>query len=346
MKGENQMKKMLVISILSLLLIVLTGIGGFTSEKGVVYYLSPNQFDEMQTSASEMIQDAVERAGYSCKVMVAGNEDSNLQMNQLENAITQNPEAIILAAVDGNAIIGGVEQAREAGIPVIVFDRVISGTTIDFTSVAGCKRIGIMAAHEIAGLLEEKYGEPKGNVLDIMGDPGDSYTVLIEEGLQETMEEEYPDIVIETKIAYGWEATTAANIADDYLLANPDTDLVFPHADHMAVSIASVLQTKGLNKNDVMLVSTAGMPSGLQLIRDGWMKATVEQPVSAQAEGIAMFLDDIIKGNEIELGSYEVLGIPAELVKESYGLELRISGSVVKAENVNDPMFWGNQVGD
>jgi len=340
------MGKKLLISLLSVLLLTLMVGGGLASDKGVVYYLSPNQFDEMQTSASKMIQDAVERAGYSCKVMVAGNEDSNLQMNQLENAITQDPVAIIVASVDGNAIISGVEQAKAAGIPVIVFDRVISGTKVDFTSVAGCKRIGIMAAHEIAKLLEEKYGEPKGKVLDIMGDPGDSYTVLIEEGLQETMESEYPNIEIETKIAYGWEATTAANIADDYLLANPDTDLIFPHADHMAVSTASVLQTKGLSKNDVLLISTAGMPSGLQLIRDGWMKATVEQPVSAQAEGIAMFLDDIIKGNKIELGSYEVLGIPAEIIEQPYGLELRISGSVIDAKNVDEPIFWGNQVGE
>ena len=152
-----------------------------------------------------------------------------------------------------------------------------------------------MAAHEIANLLK-KYGEVRGTILDIMGDPGDSYTTLIEEGLRETMENEYPNVQIETKIAYGWEATTAANIADDYLLAHPDTDLIFPHSDHMTVATASVLQTKGLQKNEILLVSTAGMPSGLQLIRDGWLKATVEQPVSAQAEGIAMFLDDIIEG--------------------------------------------------
>lgn len=340
------MKKKLVFSLLSILLIMLTTIGGLAADKGVVYYFSPNQFDEMQTAAAKMVEDAVQRANYTCRTLVAGNEDSNLQMNQMENAITQKPEAIIVAAVDGNAIVGGVEQARAAGIPVIVFDRVISETKVDFTSVAGCKRIGIMAAHEMAKLLKEKYGEVKGSILDIMGDPGDSYTTLIEEGMRETMADEYPNVKIETKIAYGWEATTAANIADDYLLAHPDTDLIFPHSDHMAVATASVLQTKGLNKNDILLVSTAGMPSGLQLIRDGWMKATVEQPVSAQAEGIAMFLDDIIQGKKIELGSYEVMGIPAEIIEQPYGLELRISGSVINADNVDDPLFWGNQVGE
>jgi len=299
----------------------------------------------MQTSAAVMIKDAVERAGYTCKVMSAANEDANLQMNQFDDAISQNPKAIIVAAVDGIVACAGVDNARNAGIPVIAFDRVISNTTVDFTSVAGCKRMGIAAAQETVNLLKEKYGEVKGSVLDIMGDPGDSYTVLIEEGFQESMKD-YPDVKIVTKIAEKWEASKAGDIADDYLLVYPETDLIFTHADHLAAAVVSVLQTKGLEKNDIFLVSTAGMPMGLELIREGWLYADVEQPVSAQAEGIAMFLDDVINGNEIKLGAYEVMGIPAEIIMQPYGLELRISGSVVNAENVDDPKFWGNQVGN
>jgi len=340
------MKKYFMISITILFFLILVATTVTAADgKGLVYYLCPNQFDEMQTSAAAMIKDAVERAGYTCKVMSAANEDANLQMNQFDDAISQNPKAIIVAAVDGIAACAGVDNARNAGIPVIAFDRVISNTTVDFTSVAGCKRMGIAAAQETVNLLKEKYGEVKGSVLDIMGDPGDSYTVLIEEGFQESMKD-YPDVKIVTKIAEKWEASKAGDIADDYLLVYPETDLIFTHADHLAAAVVSVLQTKGLEKNDIFLVSTAGMPMGLELIREGWLYADVEQPVSAQAEGIAMFLDDVINGNEIKLGAYEVMGIPAEIIMQPYGLELRISGSVVNAENVDDPKFWGNQVGN
>lgn len=340
------MKKYFMISITILFFLILVATTVTAADgKGLVYYLCPNQFDEMQTSAAVMIKDAVERAGYTCKVMSAANEDANLQMNQFDDAISQNPKAIIVAAVDGIAACAGVDNARNAGIPVIAFDRVISNTTVDFTSVAGCKRMGIAAAQETVNLLKEKYGEVKGSVLDIMGDPGDSYTVLIEEGFQESMKD-YPNVKIVTKIAEKWEASKAGDIVDDYLLVYPETDLIFTHADHLAAAVVSVLQTKGLEKNDIFLVSTSGMPMGLELIRDGWLYADVEQPVSAQAEGIAMFLDDVINGNEIKLGAYEVMSIPAEIIMQPYGLELRISGSVVNAENVDDPKFWGNQVGN
>lgn len=325
------MKKYFIISITILIFLILVTTMVMADKKGLVYYLCPNQFDEMQTAAAAMVKDSLEDAGYTCKVMTAGNEDVNLQMNQIENAITQNPVAIIVAAVDGTAICAGVSSAHDAGIPVIAYDRTISKCAVEFTSIAGCKTMGVMAAQETIKLLKEKYGEVKGTVLDIMGDPGDSYTTMIEEGFRETMKE-YPNVEIQTKIAYGWEAVTAANIADDYLLVHPDTDLIFAHADHLAAAIVSILQTKEYAKGDIFLIGTAGMPMGLQLIREGWMNATIEYSPKALAEGITMFLDDILNKNEIKLGSYEVMGIPAELTEQTYGLELKIAGSVIDAK--------------
>ena len=178
-----------------------------------------------------------------------------------------------------------------------------------------------------------------------MGDPGDSYTVLIEDGFQDTMKKEYPNVEIETKIADGWEASNAADIADDYLVAKPNTDLIFSHAEHLAAAIVSVLETKGLEKGQVLMVSTAGMPMGLNLIRDGWLQATVEQPLAAQAEGVAMFLEDIIAKKKLEAGSYTVGGFESQLVIQKYGPELRIPGSVITKDNVDDPRFWGNSAG-
>jgi len=311
--------------------------------KGTVYYLSPNQFDEFQTTASKLIAKHVTDAGYECKELVAGNEDIALQLNQLDDAITQKPKAIVIAAVDGTAVVDGIEKARAAGIPVIAFDRVISSTQVDFHSVAGCYQMGVLAAGEIARLLKEKHGEVKGTILDIMGDPGDSYTVLIEEGFQDTMKK-HPNVKIATKIANGWDATNAANIADDYLVVKPDTDLIFSHAEHLAAAITSVLETKKLKKGDIIMVSTAGMPMGLGLVRDGWLQATVEQPLAAQAEGVAMFLKDVIDKKIIKPGDYTVGGFKSELVEQPYGPELRIPGSVITKANVEDARFWGNQL--
>ena len=348
------MKRYVKLLCVVLCLLMIAGITALAAEKkkppkgggGLVFYLSPNQFDEFQTTASVLIRKYVEEAGYELREMVAQSgqaEDVTLQLSQLDDAITQNPKAIILAACNADAVVVGVEKARAQGIPVIVFDRTIKGTKTDFSSIAGCEKIGILAAGEIVRLLKEKNGKVAGTILDIMGDPGDMYTVLIEKGFQDTMKK-YPDVKIDTKIADGWAADRAANIADNWLVANPKTDLIFSHAEHLAAAIVAVLEQKGYGKGDIIMVSTAGMPMGLNLIREEWLQATVEQPLAAQAEGVAMFLVDVIAKKPIKAGTYTVGGFKSDLVIRDYGPELMIPGSVITKKNVDDTKFWGNQV--
>ena len=102
------MKTKLLCLICVLSLVFFVSLAG-AADKGTVFYLSPNQFDEFQTTASKLVAKYVTDAGYECKELVAGNEDIALQLNQLDDAITQKPKAIIIAAVDGTAIVDGVE---------------------------------------------------------------------------------------------------------------------------------------------------------------------------------------------------------------------------------------------
>lgn len=336
------MKRGLVVVFLSLVVLV-CGLGVHAEYKGTIYYMCPSLLDEFQPTSLAAIEKGVKEAGYKVISLVAGSEDITLQINQMEDAVTQNPVAIIVNPVNSEGIVQSIDDTRAAGIPVIVYDRTVTQTYVDFTSMAGTKEIGIAAGHEIARLLKEKYGEVRGTVLDIMGDPGDNYTVDIEEGFREVMLE-YPDVEITTKAAYGWEATTGGNIADDWLVIHPDTDLIFPHADHMTQAVATVLEMRGYEKGEILLVSTAGMPMGLDLIRQGWCQVTVEQALLAQVEGILAFLDQVVNRQCPKPGRYTVGGFEATLKYEDFGPVLYVPGNVITIENVDDPRWWGNQV--
>ncbi len=97
------------------------------------------------------------------------------------------PDAIIMNAVDFDAIVPGVEEAKAAGIPVLNYDRQIRSTEFALTSVAGTVEIGRVAAGEAVRLLTERNGGPTGKVLQILGDPGDNYTLDIQQGFEEVM---------------------------------------------------------------------------------------------------------------------------------------------------------------
>lgn len=312
----------------------------FADSKGKIYYMVPTLLDEFQTESVKAIEKFVKDVGYEAVTLNADNK-TDLQQSQMNDVINLKPAAIVLAAVDFNALVPSMEKARAAGIPVMIFDRQITTSPSDFTSVAGTVEIGHIAGDEIQRLLKEKKGDVKGKVLQVLGDPADPYTLDIQKGFEEKMKA-FPDVKIISLPAMQWEASNAGTIVADQLVANPDIDLIFVHAAHLAVAAVASMEAKGKKPGDIMLVSSNGAPVGLDLIRKGWENVEVEQPLYAQAAAIAMFADKVVNKKELKPGTYKVLGLDSTLTIESWGPNLKIPGAAITKDNVDESRFWGN----
>lgn len=334
------MKRILlsVFGVLAVALALLTP--AFAQTKGKVYYLVPTLLDEFQTGSVSALEMFLKQVGYEMQTLNADNK-TDVQQSQMNDVIALKPAAIILAAVDFNALKPSIEAAMAAGIPVVEFDRQITSTPSAFTSVAGTIEIGHVAAGVVEGLLTKKYGSVKGKILQVLGDPGDPYTLDIQKGFEEKMAA-FPDVKIISLPAMQWEASNAGTIVSDQLLANPDIDLIFNHAAHLSVAAAASLEAAGKKPGDVLMLSSNGAPVGLDLIRKGWMQAEVEQPLYAQAAAVAMFMDKIVNHQEIKAGEYDVLGLKSTLTIEAWGPNIKIPGAAITMENVDNPAFWGN----
>ena len=309
--------------------------------KGKVVYLIPTLLDEFQTESQKAIEAVFKSIGYEVTSIDAQN-DATKQLAQLEDAIITQPKLVIVNAVAFDSIVPGIEKARAAGIKVMIFDRLIKSTVADFTSVAGTVEIGRLAGDEAIRLLKDRKGSATGKILQILGDPGDSYTLDIQQGFEEVMAKQAPDVQIVSKAALMWEATNAGKIFEDQLLVNTDIDLVFCHAAHLTVPIVSTMEGKGMKPGQIMMMASNGAPVGLDNIRAGWQQAEIEQPTYAQTYGLAMFADLIIAGKKPKPGTYKVLGLESVLTDEAWGPNLRIPGAVITKENVDEPRFWGN----
>jgi ribose transport system substrate-binding protein len=309
--------------------------------QGTIYYMIPTLLDEFQTETQKAIEGVFGKMGYKVVSLDAQNQPDR-QLNQLEDVIQLKPDAIIMNAVDFDSIVPGIEKARAAGIKVMNYDRQIRNTEFELTSVAGTVEIGRIAGGEAVRLLTERNGGPKGTVLQILGDPGDNYTLDIQKGFEEVMAAKAPDAKIITKAAMQWEASNAANIVQDQLLVNPNIDLIFCHAAHLTVPIVSILEAAGKKPGDIMMMASNGAPVGLDNIRSGWQQVEVEQPLYAQVYGLAMFTPMILAGKTPKPGTYDVVGLKAELTMEKWGPNLKIPGAAITKANVDDTRFWGN----
>jgi ribose transport system substrate-binding protein len=308
--------------------------------KGTVYYLVPTLLDEFQTGSVSALEMFLKQVGYEMKTLNADNK-TDAQQSQMNDVIALKPAAIILAAVDFNALKPSIEAAMAAGIPVVEFDRQITSTKSAFTSVAGTIEIGHVAADEAEKLLKAKNGSVKGKILQVLGDPGDPYTLDIQKGFEEKMKA-FPDVTIISKPAMQWEASNAGTIVADSVVANPDIDLIFNHAAHLSVAAVASLEAAGKKPGEIMMMSSNGAPVGLDLIRKGWLNVEVEQPLYAQAAAVAMFMDKIVNKQEIKAGNVDVLGLPSVVTEEAWGPNIKIPGAAITKENVDNPAFWGN----
>lgn len=333
--------KRLLISIFGLLALALATLTpAFAQSKGKVYYLVPTLLDEFQTGSVSALEMFLGQVGYEMTTLNADNK-TDAQQTQMNDVIALKPAAIILAAVDFNALKPSIEAARAAGIPVVQFDRQITSTPSDFTSVAGTIEIGHVAAEQAEKLLAAKNGSVKGKVLQVLGDPGDPYTLDIQKGFEEKMAA-FPEVTIISHPAMQWEASNAGTIVADQLVANSDIDLIFNHAAHLSVAAVASLEAAGKKPGDILMMSSNGAPVGLDLIRKGWLNVEVEQPLYAQAAAVAMFMDKVVNKQEIAAGDYDVLGLPSVVTIESWGPNIKIPGAAIDKDNVDNPAFWGN----
>lgn len=333
--------KRILLSLLGVLAVALALLTpAFAQTKGKVYYLVPTLLDEFQTGSVSALEMFLKQVGYEMQTLNADNK-TDVQQSQMNDVIALKPAAIILAAVDFNALKPSIEAAMAAGIPVVEFDRQITSTPSAFTSVAGTVEIGYVAADVVQKLLTEKKGSVSGKVLQVLGDPGDPYTLDIQKGFEEKMAA-FPEVKIISVPAMAWAADAAGTIVNDQLLANPDIDLIFNHAAHLSVAAAASLEAAGKKPGDVLMLSSNGAPVGLDLIRKGWMQAEVEQPLYAQAAAVAMFMDKIVNKQEIKAGEYDVLGLKSTVTIEAWGPNIKIPGAAITMKNIDNPAFWGN----
>lgn len=129
--------------------------------------VSWNNFQQPRWAAADEpnIKDAVESAG-GTYISADADLSSEQQLTDVSNLIGQDADVLILLAQDQNAVLPALQEAKDSGIPVIAYDRLIEDPDILYITF---NNIGVGEA-QAAAILE---AVPSGNYVLIKGDPGD-----------------------------------------------------------------------------------------------------------------------------------------------------------------------------
>jgi ribose transport system substrate-binding protein len=192
------------------------------------------------------------------------------QIKIVDAALNQNVDAICLAPIDKKILVTLVERAAAIGKPMIIFD---SGVDTDtFTSQVATDNAegGRMAARRLAEVLGRK-----GKVVEVAVQPGSASTMDREQGFENTLKDEFPDLHMVDK-QYGMaDFAKSLKVAENMLTAVPDLDGMFASNESSSVGAVRALQSQ--NRRNVKLVGFDSSPQLLEALKSGEIDALIVQ---------------------------------------------------------------------
>src|SRR4051812_3665343 len=190
------------------------------------------------------------------------------QVGQMENAVTQQYDGIILGTVDAAGIVPGIEGANTAGIPVLSVDTAPAGGDI----ISLVQTDNIAAAQQGAQFIADKIGG-KGKVLNLQGDLANQTGQARNKGVHDVFDT-YPDIQVIDQSTM-WQEEKGLSITENILTSDPDIVAIFAANDPPALGAVQALKAAG--RSDVIVVGFDGTKDGLQAVKDGDLAADVLQ---------------------------------------------------------------------
>jgi ribose transport system substrate-binding protein len=330
MKGFWTRRGLLLRSALSLAGAAVIGLGlaapqtaygaeGDAKGKTVEYITFGLQF-EYQVAMVDGIRKKAEAAGLVLNV-IDGKGDPNLQVTQVLDAVTKQPDALLINPVDATLLVAGVKRANEAGIPVFIMENAPPEGEflgfVDFDNEAG----GKLGADALAKMIGDS-----GTVLETRGSVGSAQAESRHKGFNDEMAK-HSGITVQS-LNTEWVADNAYKMVLDAFTQNPDIKGVFSHNDEMVRGVVSALRQIGKlvppgEAGHVFIVGLDGTPLALDRIREGTQDASVAQDPFAMGGAI---LDQLI----------------AKLEGKEYEPKARTQPYLIDNSNVDDTKNWGN----
>ena len=136
--------------------------GGGDSDDLTIGVSMPTQTSERWIADGENVQEQLEAEGYEVDLQYA-NDDIPTQSQQIDQMITEGADILIIAAIDGTALAGQLENAAANDIPVIAYDRLIRDSeNVDFYVTFDNFQVGVAQGNALLrGLgLQNEDGSP------------------------------------------------------------------------------------------------------------------------------------------------------------------------------------------
>lgn len=216
--------------------------------------------------------------------------DVQAQVDMIDNLIGQQVDALCLAPSSQEAVLGSLQNADDAGIPILTID-----TDTTFENRLSFIGTGNVAAAKMGGEAAGKVVGEGAKAVILRGRLGDPTHDQREQGFREALEAAGVE-VIDVKAADS-DAEKAMNIMQDLLQVYDDIDLVCCTTDNNVLGAQRAVEAAGAK---TLLMSFDGTSNVCELILQGKVLGSVAQNPYAMGELAVENALKAINGESVE----------------------------------------------
>ena len=193
-----------------------------SEKKYVIGVSQPTMTHPIRKAGNEIIDQWMKEHENVEVIVSDGQLKSDKQIADIEDMIAKKVDAILVAANQSPTLVPVLQQAKDAGIPVVAFDRELTDKSVEICEVINDD---VTAGKTCVELLTEGMGE-EGEIVILEGVSGSAVTVNRQKGFMEDIAK-YPNIKIVADQNANFQRVQAVDIFENIMQANPNIKGVF-----------------------------------------------------------------------------------------------------------------------
>lgn len=284
---------------------------------GLVGVAMPTKDLQRWNQDGSNMEAELKEAGYEVDLQFASN-DIGTQVSQIENMISNGCKVLVVASIDGDSLGTVMDQAKEAGIPVIAYDRLIMNSpAVSYYATFDNYKVGQTQGEYIEKALDlANAGDKTYNIEFVTGDPGDNNVNFFFGGAMDVLQK-YLDAGTlvcqsgQTKkdevATVNWATETAQsrfeNILSSYY-SDKNLDVVLASNDSTALGVANALASSYTGDYPILTGQDCDVANVKNII-DGKQSMSIFKDTRTLASKVVEMVDSIMKGSEPDINDTE-----------------------------------------
>lgn len=235
-----------------------------------------HQTNEFTTAVSKGAKEEAEKLGVTVEVF-DGKQDQQNQINQIETAINQGYDGIIVEPISADGIVPAVKEANDANVPVITVVQQMKNQ--DTMAVSYCGGDEATASQmQMQKAVDALNG--KGNIAIIYGPMGSDAQLKRKAGYDKILAN-YPDVKVVFQETANWVTADALKLMENWLSTGKEINAVVSQNDSMAMGALKAIEDAG-KQDSIPVYGLDAVSDAVKAIADGRLAGTVSQNASGQ----------------------------------------------------------------